>query len=104
MDYGKLNASFIAATGVEGFSDVIKYILAGADAVMCASCIIKNGIPHLESLLAGLAKYLEAKQCSTIKDIQDLISNKKIANPIELERSQYMRSLRSFEIGPHFDK
>jgi len=102
--YGKLNASLIAATGVEDSSDVIKYILAGADAVMCASCIIKNGIPHLESLLAGLTKYLETKQCSTIKDIQGLISNKKIANPIELERSQYMKSLRSFEIGPHFDK
>ena len=101
--YGQLNTSLVANTGVAEAHDVIKYILAGADAVMCASCLMKNGITYLEQLLVGLTQYMTTKQYANIGQMQGLVSNKKIANPAMFARSQYMKSLRSFTIGSHFD-
>ncbi|MGO9083513.1 MAG: dihydroorotate dehydrogenase-like protein, partial [Streptosporangiaceae bacterium] len=48
----EVRASLAATTGVEDASDVIKYLLAGADVVMTASALIRHGPQHAAILLA----------------------------------------------------
>ena len=41
--HGRVDASLAATTGVEGPTDVVKYLLAGADVVMTASALLRHG-------------------------------------------------------------
>ena len=94
--HNRLHISIAASTGVDSPDDLIKYLLAGADAVMCASCLMRHGISHLGHLLTGLEKWLQSKNYSSVQEIRGLMSKEKVANPDELERSQYMKVLRTF--------
>ena len=49
--HGKLNASLAATRGVENPDEVIKYLLAGADAVMTTSSLLRHGPAYTNTLL-----------------------------------------------------
>ena len=93
--YNKLPASIAASTGVHNHTDLIKYILAGADVVMCASCLMKHGIPYLGCLLAGLENWLKNNKYKSIKEIRGLMSKDNVTNPEELDKLPYMRILKN---------
>src|SRR5664279_1323514 len=56
--YGKVGLSLAATTGVQSAVEVIKYILAGADVVMTASSLYKNGIPYLKTMNKELQDWM----------------------------------------------
>jgi len=93
----QIKASIAGSTGIQTSSDAIKFLLAGCDAVMMASCLIKNKIGYLSQLLSGINDWLTRKNFESIKEIQGLMSKMKAAHLIELTRAQYMKALRSFE-------
>lgn len=101
--YNKMPISIAASTGVDNANDIVKYILAGADVVMCASCLMRHCVPYLGNLLAGLENWLKNKNYFSVKEIRGLMSREKMANSEELDRAQYMKALRGFKIGAHFD-
>ncbi len=94
----RVKVSIAGSTGVHTCKDVIKYLLAGADAVMCASCLMKNQIGYLGILLSGLNDWLKCKNFNSIDDIKGLLCKKLVSNPQELVRAQYMHALRSFKL------
>ena len=59
-------ASLAAGTGVETADEVIKYLLAGADAVMTTSALLRHGPGHLRSLVAGLETWLSARGFASV--------------------------------------
>lgn len=95
--HDKVNCSLAASTGVQTSNEIIKYILVGANAVTCASCILKNGIEYISELLKGLDAWMQNKNYQTIDQFRGLVG-KQIAGKIaEFERAQYMKALRSFK-------
>ena len=56
--YGKVDLSLAATTGVQSATEVIKYLLAGADVVMTASSLYKNGIPYLKTMNKELQDWM----------------------------------------------
>jgi len=56
--YGKVKLSMAATTGVQSAIEVIKYLLAGADVVMTASSLYKNGIPYLKTMNKELKDWM----------------------------------------------
>ncbi|MFP4055217.1 MAG: dihydroorotate dehydrogenase-like protein, partial [Phycisphaerae bacterium] len=52
--YGQVEASLAATSGVHTGQDAAKMILAGADVVMMASALLKNGIEHIKTVLSEL--------------------------------------------------
>jgi hypothetical protein len=50
---GRIEASLGASTGVENAEQVLKYLLAGADAVMITSALLRNGPRYVGELLPG---------------------------------------------------
>lgn len=92
----QIKCSIAASTGVHTSKDLIKYILAGANVVMCASCLMINGVDYLKTLLSGLNEWMQNKNYQTIDEIRGLINKKTIIGHKELERAQYMHALRSY--------
>jgi hypothetical protein len=57
----RVGASLAATTGVESAVELIKYLLAGADAVMTASALLRHGPEHAAVLLDGLCEWMRRK-------------------------------------------
>ncbi|MGH6924749.1 MAG: dihydroorotate dehydrogenase-like protein [Propylenella sp.] len=94
---GRVNASLAATTGVASADEVVKYLLAGADAVMSTSSLLRNGVGHMATLLAGLETWLEAREFASLDEVRGLLSQRKIADPQALERANYIRILQGYE-------
>ena len=58
---GRLRASLAATTGVESATEVVKYLLAGADVVQSASALLRHG-PQYAGDAAGRAARVDAAQ------------------------------------------
>lgn len=71
---GRLRASLAATTGVESATEVIKYLLAGADVVQSASALIRHGPQHAEVLLDGLRAWMRRKEYSTVDGFRGLLA------------------------------
>ena len=80
--------SLAASTGVETANEVIKYLLAGADAVMTASALLRHGPEHLRSLVSGLETWLSARGFASVSAIKGLM---RLTHP-EAEAEAHERS------------
>jgi dihydroorotate dehydrogenase (fumarate) len=95
--HGKLKASLAATRGVETADEVIKYLLAGADAVMTTSALLRNGASYLDVLLEGLENWMEARRFNSIEQVRGNMSQTKAANPSAFQRANYIRVLESYQ-------
>ena len=95
--YGRINASLAASRGVHSPDEVVKYLLAGADVVMVASALMKNGPQYLKVLVDGLQAWLTAREYASIDEVRGLMSRQKAADPGAFERVNYIKVLESFE-------
>jgi dihydroorotate dehydrogenase (fumarate) len=93
--YGKLKLSLAATTGVQSSIEVIKYLLAGADVVMTASSLYKNGIPYLRTMTKELESWMHTMDFESIIDYKGIMSQRHIADPIAYERANYIDILNS---------
>jgi dihydroorotate dehydrogenase (fumarate) len=93
---GRVNASLAATTGVETADEVLKYLLAGADAVMSTSALLRHGPAHLRTLVAGVSAWLERHGHASVRAIRGLKSAKQLDDARVLLRSQYMNLLTEY--------
>jgi dihydroorotate dehydrogenase (fumarate) len=93
---GRIDASLAASTGVESSEQVIKYLLAGADAVMTTSALLRNGPRHIEKLLAGTISWLSARDLGSVAEIRGLLSQRRFRNPDSFGRANYMKILQGY--------
>ena len=96
MLHGKIKASLSATRGVQTHEEVVKYLLAGADTVMVASSLLKNGIEYLEPLRDGLVEWMEGRGFESVDEIRGLMSQSKVSDPGAFERATYVKNLESF--------
>ncbi len=91
--YGKVNLSLAATTGVQSAIEVIKYILAGADVVMTASSLYKNGIPYLRTMNKELQDWMYMMGFEDINSFKGSMSQQHISDPTAYERANYIKIL-----------
>jgi len=96
---GRLDRSLAATSGVETAEQVVKYLLAGADAVMTTSALLRHGPTYMRRLVAGLAAWLEENGHPSVSSIRGLKSVKRLDNVAELLRAQYMSLLTEYVPG-----
>ena len=58
---GRVRGSLAGTTGVEDSTDVVKYLLAGADVVQSASALLRHGPEHAADLLDGLGEWMRGR-------------------------------------------
>jgi dihydroorotate dehydrogenase (fumarate) len=95
---GRLELSLAGTTGVESSDDVVRYLLAGADAVMSTSALLRNGPEYAASLVLGLSRWMEARDYPSVDDIRGLLARGRGTGADEeaRERQRYRAELDHF--------
>ncbi len=94
--YGRLGTSLAATTGVHGIAEVVKYLMAGADAVMTTSALLEHGPGHLTTLVDGLRGWLAEHNYQSVEQMKGSMSQLHVADPTAFERANYIRTLQSY--------
>jgi dihydroorotate dehydrogenase (fumarate) len=90
---GNIRAALAASTGVDSADEVIKFLLVGADAVMTTSSLLRHGIGHMTTLIAGLERWLEARNIDSVGHIRGKMKRAAMPDPTAFDRANYIESL-----------
>ncbi|MCK6544515.1 dihydroorotate dehydrogenase-like protein [Myxococcota bacterium] len=93
---GRVNASLAATSGPHTADDVLKLLLAGADAVMMASAILKHGPEYIRTVEAAIARWLEEREYVSLEQMKGSMSQENSPDPQAFERANYMHALTSY--------
>jgi dihydroorotate dehydrogenase (fumarate) len=93
---GRLDASLAATTGVHGWEDAMKLILAGADVTMMASALFRHGPGRLTEVLEGVRTWLEERGYASLEQAKGSVSQAASPDPDAFERSNYMRAVTTY--------
>lgn len=96
--HGRVKADLAASTGVHDAQGALKQILAGAQVVQLATALMKNGIPHMGKVLAGMDEWLDRRGASTLDEVRGSLSQKSVQDPAAFERAQYVHLILSQNI------
>ncbi|MBE6301896.1 MAG: dihydroorotate dehydrogenase-like protein [Parabacteroides distasonis] len=89
---GKIQgASIASSTGIHEWEDVIKCLLAGADAVQLCSTIYKQGPEIISQILTCIEEWMSQKKYQSIDEFKGKLSYAQIADPSLYERAQFMK-------------
>jgi dihydroorotate dehydrogenase (fumarate) len=88
--YGNINASIASARGIQTGQDVIKMLLAGADAIQAVGTFYKNKISHISKMVADIEKWMDQKGYKSIADFKGKLSDKQLNDPFVYKRAQYV--------------
>jgi len=81
---------------VQGSTEVIKYLLAGANVVMTASALFKKGIPYIYQMLAELEEWMQARDFRSVAEMRGVMSQSNVADPTRYERANYIKILQGY--------
>lgn len=89
---GRVGASLAASTGVETAADVAAYLLAGADAVMTTSALLRHGPGHVTVLLDGLTAWMDRNRFSSVAELRGMLATTPHVRPA-YERPGYLSAV-----------
>lgn len=92
---GQLKTSLAASTGVASSTEIIKYLLAGADAVMTTSYLLRHGVESIGNLLEGIKRWMHSKNFESIDQVKGLLNHQNIQNPELYERANYIKVIET---------
>lgn len=88
-----VDGSVCVSGGVHDAQEVIKAILAGADAVQMVSSLYLNKPEHIQTVLTELQKWMEKKGCSGLDEFRGKLSRKNNPDRWTYSRMQYVGTL-----------
>jgi len=96
--HNRVKGSIIANTGILSSRDVVKMLLAGADAVQVVSCIYKRGIHHITTMLEEIESWMTKNNFSSLESFRGRLSKENLADPFAYKRAQYVDILMKAEV------
>jgi dihydroorotate dehydrogenase (fumarate) len=94
--YGKLDADLAVTGGIHSAADVLKAMMAGADAAMMTSCLLRHGIGFAQTIEEDLVRWMEEHEYDSIAGVQGSMSYRSSADTTSFDRGNYMRVLSSY--------
>jgi dihydroorotate dehydrogenase (fumarate) len=94
--HGRIDASLAATGGAHTPDDVLKVLLAGADCVMLASSLLRNGPAHVTGLLRGIERWMNERDYESVAQLKGSLSQRACPDPDAFERANYMKALKSY--------
>ncbi|MCF7859545.1 MAG: dihydroorotate dehydrogenase-like protein [Candidatus Cloacimonetes bacterium] len=95
--YGKIKSSLAVTSGVNSPEDVIKVMMAGGDAAMICSELLKNGPKRITEILDGVKNWMTENEYDSIDLMKGSMSQKAVGEPAAFERANYMKTLQSYK-------
>lgn len=97
--YDEIKADICANRGLFTGDDIVKMILAGADAVQVVSAIYKHGAKQITKMLEDIEIWMANNQYENLDEFRGNLSKKNIKDPFAYRRAQYVDILmKSSEI------
>lgn len=93
----KVNVSLGCTGGVHHLEDVVKAILAGADAIQMVSCLLKHGPGYLHILLERLKTWMNEHDYESVEQLKGAMSMRNCPEPAAYERGNYLRILQGWQ-------
>lgn len=92
--------TYVAITGgVHDATDVLKCMMAGASVAMMTSAMLKYGIEHIGVVLAGMERWMEEHEYTSIKQMRGSMSLVNVEDPTAFLRGNYLKMLGSYSFG-----
>ena len=98
--HGRTRLTLAATGGVHSESEALKLLLAGADVVHLASCLLQHGPDKLTDILAAMQNWMEEKEYESVAQLKGSMSQKNLPDPSLVARASYLRVLDSFSPRP----
>jgi dihydroorotate dehydrogenase (fumarate) len=98
---GRVKASLAATSGVEMPADLARYLLAGADAVMSTSALLRHGPAYATELLDGLRTWMGRKGFHKLDDFRGVLAVPADAAETDWERAGYVKAMRAADAGTY---
>jgi dihydroorotate dehydrogenase (fumarate) len=96
--YGHVQADLAVTGGVHSAEDVLKCMMVGAKVAMMTSAILRHGAGHVTQVLDDMAKWMEAHEYDSVRQMRGSMSHRAVAEPAAFERANYMKVLRSYAL------
>lgn len=97
---GRTGGSLAISTGVRTVDDVVKSLLAGADAVMTTSALLRDGIGYMSTLTTGLRDWMEGREIASLEDMRGMMSWQRSRDRSVYTRANYLRILEQYAMSP----
>lgn len=88
--YGNIKASICSNTGILNGADVIKMLLAGADAVQVVSAVYLNQIEVIGTIIKEVETWMDQKGYLSLNDFRGKLSRKRSGDKLPYHRAQYL--------------
>jgi dihydroorotate dehydrogenase (fumarate) len=98
--HGRTQLTLAATGGVHSESEALKLLLAGADVVHLASCLLQHGPDKLTEILAAMQNWMEEKEYESVAQLKGSMSQQNLPDPSVVARASYLRVLDSFTTRP----
>lgn len=96
----RVHASLALTTGVHSATDAVKGLLAGADVVMMASALLREGPEHLRTVLDEISAWLDDNGYTSVDELRGSMSLRNVPNPVAYARANYAKLVTSF-VSPY---
>lgn len=93
----RIKADLAATSGIQTGEDVLKMLLVGANVTMLCGVMLRNGIEVIKTIEKQMASWMNAKEYSSIQQLQGSMSQSKLGDPKLFERAQYMRAITNYK-------
>jgi dihydroorotate dehydrogenase (fumarate) len=94
--YGQVETSLAATGGIHKAEDALKMIMAGADATMLCSVLLKQGVGQIREIEKGMVQWMEEHEYESVEQMRGSMSQKACPHPSAFERANYMKALKSY--------
>ena len=96
MLHGRVKASLAATSGIHRGSDALKLLMAGADATMLCSVLLRRGIEHLTVIEREMREWMEIHEYESVEQLKGSMSYGNTPDAGNLERANYMKAIVSY--------
>ncbi|MBI3205219.1 MAG: dihydroorotate dehydrogenase-like protein [Myxococcales bacterium] len=94
--HGRCAKSLAVTGGVHDATDVVKAIMAGADAVQTVSGVLRHGPAQFATLLGAFESWLSEHEYESVAQMRGSMSLLKCPDPSAYERANYIQMLQSW--------
>lgn len=91
--YGRIKADLAATSGVHSVDGALKLLMAGADAVMLCSVLMKKGLGAIKEIETGMSNWLAEHDYQSVRQLRGSMSQKNCPDPAAFERAHYVKAV-----------
>ncbi len=94
---GRTGLTLAATGGVHGYQEAMKLLLAGADVVHLASCLLQHGPGRLSEILRDMEHWMAEREYVSVAQLKGSMSQQHLPDPGAVARASYIRMIETFE-------